>query len=167
MKDSSILIWSYSYKVLSMFDFYVKLSSKKEVEMKKSLFISFLSVLLLIAVFAVAESIDFEPAGFKIDVSEKEYTNIVTKDNIESHKEFLSENGFKEEELKYLFDNSGLLLRAYNLKDKRVFSVYAKRIARLSSFLILTSKRARRGLHTGACTARAASRRTRAISTTT
>lgn len=102
--------------------------------MKKSLFISFLSVLLLIAVFAVAESIDFEPAGFKIDVSEKEYTNIVTKYNIESHKEFLSENGFKEEELKYLFDNSGLLLRAYNLKDKRVFSVYAKKDSEAEQF---------------------------------
>lgn len=102
--------------------------------MKKSLFIVLLAVLLLLAAFSGAEGLDFEPAGFKIDVSEKEYTNIVTKANIEEHKEFLQGNGFKAEDLSYLFDNSGLLLRAYNLKDKRVFSVYAKKDSEAEQF---------------------------------
>lgn len=76
-------------------------------------------------VFSYADSYTFKDAALHIDVSEKEYEHVITKENIERFHDYLDSINSSVEEYKKKFEDENIILRAIDTKKNRVLSLYA------------------------------------------
>ena len=93
--------------------------------MKTAFIISFLLILLCIAVPALAQTYVFDEVGLSIDIPGK-YT-VITPQNAGDHVQLLLANGYNADEVADIFAAEGILLQAWNASADVCFELSAIR----------------------------------------
>ena len=92
--------------------------------MRKFLF--FLALLLLFcAPVALAETHSFSEGYFSIEVDNSDFDKVLTPYNLSANREWIESQGDDYDMTVAAFQNEGILLKAYDLKNNRIFVVTA------------------------------------------
>ncbi len=98
---------------------------RKEVfPMRKVLFISLL-MLILCMPFALADTYTFSDANFSIQLDPDDYDKVLTPYNLSTNQDWIESQGDDYQVTVNSFQNEGILLKAYDNKNQRIFVVTA------------------------------------------